>query len=137
MTFMAWRPEFSVGIAVFDEEHKKLIAIINELHGAISAGARPEDLHGICDNLVEYALMHFRHEEMYFRDWDYPDAEAHTGRHSQLRAEVFSFREQISGTDSGVLAEEMMEFLRQWLTIHIMVDDRAFGEFLLDKGIRG
>lgn len=136
MAFMDWRAEFSVGVAIFDDEHRKLIALINQLHDAITTGASQNDLNAICDGLIEYTLMHFRHEEMYFDDWGYPDAAAHIANHAKLREEVFTYRQQIGEVDGANLADEMMEFLRQWLTIHIMVEDRAYGEFLYDKGVR-
>lgn len=136
MRFMEWSDRFSIGVAVFDDEHKKLIAIINSLHEALSSGIADADLKRISDNLVEYTLMHFRHEEMYFDDWAYPEAEAHTALHSRLREQVFNFRRQIQEKNSRELGLDMMEFLRQWLSEHILVEDRKYGRFLFEKGLR-
>lgn len=136
MAFMEWSERFSVGVAIFDDEHKKLIAIINNLHEAITKGIAMDDLQRISDQLVEYTLMHCRHEEMYFDDWAYPDAVAHTAAHGKLREQVFNYRRQILEKNSMELALEMMDFLRQWLSDHILVEDRKYGEFLYHKGLR-
>lgn len=136
MAFMEWRADYSVGVAIFDDEHKKLIAIINSLYDALLAGVSDEILDQISGSMVEYTMLHFRHEEMYFDDWAYPDAAAHITAHGQLRQQVFAYRKQIGNADSRDLAEKMLTFLRQWLIDHIIVDDRAYGEFLLDKGAR-
>lgn len=136
MTFMTWRPEYSVRVAIFDDEHKKLIAIINQLYEATQKGASPSDLDQICDHLFEYTLMHFRHEELYFDDWAYPETEAHVASHDRFRWRIFEYRKEIAEKDSPELAEEMLVFLREWLAYHIMVEDKAYGEYLYNKGLR-
>lgn len=136
MSFMDWSESYSIGVAIFDDEHKKLIAIINALHEALSASIADRDLQRISDSLLEYTLMHFRHEEMYFDDWAYPYAAAHIAEHSTLRERVFKYRRQIQEKESRELGLEMMAFLRDWLANHILVEDRKYGEFLYAKGLR-
>lgn len=136
MSVIEWNKGYSVGVAIFDEEHKKLIAIINQLQTAIAAGVDKLALQRISDSLVEYTLMHFRHEEMYFDDWAYPEAAEHIAIHAELRRQVFEYRKQIMEKDSAVLAEELVQFLSDWLTEHILVDDRKYGTFLFEKGLR-
>lgn len=136
MGFMEWTKRYSVGVAIFDDEHKKLIAIINRLHEAIETGVDRAALQKTVDDLVEYTLMHFRHEEMYFDDWAYPHADEHCARHAELRQQVFGYRRRIQEQDAAALAEDLAVFLRDWLTQHILVEDRKYGEFLFDKGLR-
>jgi hemerythrin len=133
---MEWDKSYSVGVAIFDDEHKKLIAIINDLYDAIAAGADRIALRSIADRLIEYAIMHLQHEELYFNDWAYPDAEKHTAMHNAMKQLVFSYRARIEEGDPPELAREMLEYLRNWLTQHIMVEDRKYGEFLCSKGLR-
>ena len=136
MPFMEWKKDYSVGVAIFDDEHKKLIAIINQLHEVFAAGVDKLALQQISDSLVEYTLMHFRHEEMYFDDWAYPAASEHIAVHAELRRQVFAYRKQILEKKSEDLAQEMTLFLRDWLLHHIMVEDRKYGTFLYGKGLR-
>lgn len=135
MSFMNWSDRYSVGVAVFDDEHKKLIAIINELYDAVAVGVDKPGLQRISDKLVEYTLSHFQHEEMYFDDWAYPDSAAHIACHAKLRQQVFDYRKEILAMDSKELALDMLDFLRDWLSHHIMVDDRKYGRFLRNKGL--
>jgi len=136
MAFMEWLPEHSVGVAVFDDEHKKMIAIVNRLYDCIAAGAGKDTLKTVTEDLIEYAVMHFRHEEMYFHDWDYPLAEEHAALHREMRQQVFKFRAEVDERNAGDLALEMLHFLRGWITQHIMVDDKKYGAFLVQKGLR-
>jgi hemerythrin len=38
MPLMTWTPKLSVGVAVLDEDHKKLVGMVNELYDAMQAG---------------------------------------------------------------------------------------------------
>lgn len=134
MSFMEWNDRYSVGVAIFDDEHKKLIAIINELYEAVAAGVDKLSLQRVSDKLVDYTLMHFKHEEMYFDDWAYPGSAAHIASHAKLRQQVFDYRKQILEVDSKELALDMLDFLRDWLNHHIMVEDRKYGTFFANKG---
>ena len=134
MAFMEWTDKFSVGIAVFDDEHKKLIAILDALHHAVASGTDKLELQRICDSMVEYAIGHFRHEEEYFEEWGFPDAAAHIAEHDALRKQVFDYRNQIRAADSSELAFQLLRFVRGWLSHHILVEDKKYGRFLLQKG---
>lgn len=136
MAFMEWSSQYGVGVAIFDDEHKKLVAIINELHAALAAGADKPALEKVIDHLIEYTLMHFRHEEMYFDDWVYPDAQAHIASHTRLRAQVFDFRKAVMARDAREVGTEMADFLRHWLLDHIQDEDKRYGAFLTQKGLR-
>lgn len=136
MAFMEWTHKFSVGIPVFDDEHKKLVAIINGLYDGIAGGTEKDALHHAVVRLIEYTILHFQHEEMYFNDWVYPEAERHAAMHAEMKRKVLDYRDRIAREDSSELAVAMLRFLRDWLAQHIMVEDRKFGTFLLEKGLR-
>jgi hemerythrin len=136
MAFMEWTDQFSVGVAVFDDEHKKLIAIINTLYESVNAGTDKLALQRVCDELVDYTISHFRHEEEYFEEWGYPDAENHVASHEAMRRQVFEYRNRIRSAESSELASELLRFLREWLARHIMIEDRTYGHFLAQKGFR-
>ena len=136
MSFMEWTDKFSVGVAMFDGEHRKLIGMINDLYDGIAAGAGEAALRRVSDDLVEYAFMHFRHEEMYFDDAAYPHAEEHAATHADFKRLVFEYRDRIGRDDNAELAVEMLKFLRGWLAHHILVEDKKYGAHLNAKGIR-
>lgn len=134
MAFMEWTDKFSVGVAVFDDEHKKLIAIINDLYDHVARGADKLTLQRVSDALVDYTLTHFRHEEDYFEEWAFPGAKEHIRDHEELRHKVFEYRQDIAASETTELAAEMLRFLRSWLAQHILVEDKKYGAFLLEKG---
>jgi hemerythrin-like metal-binding protein len=133
---MEWTDKFSVGVAMFDGEHKKLVGMINDLYDSVASGAGEAAVRRVSDDLVEYTFVHFGHEEMYFDDAAYPQAVEHAAIHADLKRRVFEYRDRIDRDDDAELAVEMLKFLRGWLAHHIMVEDKKYGAHLNAKGIR-
>jgi len=136
MPLIEWSDQYSVGLEIFDTEHKKLIAIINELHDSFEHGVDRSVAERALVELVDYTMVHFGHEEQFFEEWAYPDKAAHIIAHQQLREQVLEYRDSILTKGGIELALELIAFLRFWLLAHIMSEDKAFCRFLRDKGMR-
>lgn len=136
MAFIDWDDSYSIAIPFFDEEHKTLFALANELHEAVTCEAEVFALERSCDRLIEHVVLHFRHEEMYFEDWQYPHRVQHTAAHRQLRRQLFGYREHILAMPEPAKAVELFELLKTWLIQHILTDDRQYGAFLVERGLR-
>lgn len=136
MAYLPWNDSYSIGVELFDNEHKQLVAIANELYDAVAQEVDVSALERILDRLIEHVVLHFRHEEMYFDDWNYPEKAEHLASHRRLRREIFNYRERLHSQPSPELASALFEFLRLWLTQHILTEDRAYGAFLIAKGLR-
>lgn len=136
MSLLTWTPQLSVGVYQLDEDHKKLIAIINELHDGIMAGNSNEAVGQVLKNLAHYTLEHFQHEERYFAQTNYPAAVAHKQEHEKLKAEVAAKIEKfLSGSRAG-LGRELMNFLRDWWKHHIQESDMQYAAHMKAHGIR-
>ena len=59
MAFMDWNASLSVAIAGIDEQHKKLVSMINELNDAMKVGKSKEGLQKILGGLIDYTASHF------------------------------------------------------------------------------
>ena len=57
MPLMNWTEKLSVGVAVIDDDHKKLVAMVNELYDAMQAGRGKDTLGRILDGLVQYTKV--------------------------------------------------------------------------------
>ncbi|HUO99174.1 MAG TPA: bacteriohemerythrin [Rhizomicrobium sp.] len=134
MAYMEWSSAFNIGVPVFDDEHKKLVAMINAVADCIAAGTHATALRKVENDLIEYTIVHFRHEEMYFDDFDYPDAQQHKARHAEMKARVFAMRDEVYNNPTPELAAEILQFLRDWLSEHIVGEDKPFGAFLKERG---
>jgi len=133
--FISWSDELSVGLQEIDEQHKILINLINRLFNeAILHKADKTVISAILEELVQYTIVHFAVEESLFRIFDYPDTEMHQAHHDKLKQEVSSFQKKFAG--GAVIDIELMNFLRKWLTHHIMMDDKKYTPFFLEKGLK-
>lgn len=130
-----WSEQLSVGIEEIDEQHKVLTRLINNLYEAI---IKKTDLHtvdNILTELVEYTVVHFAVEESLMRIFDYPQYEEHKKHHQELASQVMDIREKVKARKTAV-SMELLNFLRSWLTNHIMIEDKHYSPYFLGKGVK-
>jgi hemerythrin-like metal-binding protein len=131
---ITWDDSFSVNIAEIDEQHKKLVSMVNELNEAMKQGKGNEVIGEILDGLVEYTVTHFATEENLFDTYGYPQTLIHKKIHSDFVAKVSDFKGQF---DKGaiMLSMDVMNFLSDWLVAHIKGEDQKYSGFLNEKGL--
>ena len=134
MPIMSWSDAYSTGIAEIDQQHKKLIDLINSLHDAMSKGHGKEVLGKILGELITYCASHFAVEEKLFDKHGYPDAAEHKEKHQKMTSKVLDLQKQFA-QGKATLTLEVMDFLQQWLDKHILGTDKKYGPFLNSKGV--
>jgi len=136
MALMNWNEKLSVGVAVIDDEHKKLVAMLNELYDGMQSGKAAAALGHVLDGLISYTAAHFKHEEELFAKTGYPAAVAHKKEHDDLTKQVLDVQAKYKAGVSGTLSLEVMSFLKNWLVTHIQGSDKGYGPHLNSKGVR-
>lgn len=134
MPLFTWNDFYSVNIAKIDDQHKNLIAIINELHDAMLQRRSKEVLHHVFEQLVVYTEEHFAYEEELLTRYEFPGYEDHKQAHEYLTAKV---RELRKNYDQGmdIFSMKVMIFLKEWLAKHILGTDQLYKDFLNDEGV--
>ncbi|MFZ5570308.1 MAG: bacteriohemerythrin [Thermodesulfobacteriota bacterium] len=128
-----WSPEYSVGVGKMDDQHRKLVELINRLYDGLKSGKAQSSLGGILDELVEYTQTHFAEEEAILRVKRYPGLERQQEMHAHFVERISDMRARFqAGTSLGV---EAMNFLKGWLIHHIQDVDRQYGPFLNQRGV--
>ena len=135
MASITWNDTFSVNVSEIDQQHKKLVGMINELGEAMKQGKGRAILGKIVDSLINYTLTHFKTEERYFDKFGYPDKENHKREHAAFVRKVSDFKE---GFENGKLTVslEVMKFLSDWLQNHIKGTDKRYSQFFNDHGLQ-
>jgi len=131
-----WTAELSVGIDSIDEQHKKLVNMINALNEAMLINSSDELLGKIFTGLAAYTQKHFSYEENMFAEYGYTDSVEHKRQHSELIAQVVKLKEKFIENPQGTMSADLMLFLKRWLTNHIMRTDKEYAEFLIAKGVK-
>ncbi|UZP67265.1 bacteriohemerythrin [Desulfovibrio mangrovi] len=130
-----WTDDLALNIKSIDDQHKRLVQLINSLHRAMKERRSKEHLIKIVDELKNYTVTHFKFEEDLFAKHRYPETPDHIRQHEKFVEKVLDFEE---GLKSGKLTVTMdvMRFLKEWLMKHINGTDRRYTPFLREKGVR-
>ena len=135
MALVRWTDDLSVNIQEIDRQHKELVTMINNLHNAMLQGKGKNALGQIINGLTGYIDDHFSTEEDYFNRFRYPDRRSHVSEHAEFTKKVHEFRQKVLADRQNVTIE-MIDFLYDWLTNHILVRDKQYEQFLHDQGVR-
>jgi hemerythrin-like metal-binding protein len=134
MPLMTWTNKLSVGVKVLDDDHKKLVGMLNQLYDGVNAGRGRETLGKVFDGLVDYTKIHFAREEQFFAETGYAAAAAHKKEHDDLTMRVMDLQARYNN-GALTLSREVLNFLKSWLTYHIQGSDQKYGPHLNAKGI--
>ncbi len=135
MAYIEWSPEYSVGVEVFDNQHKKLVEIVNNLHESMLKGKSRSVMAEILDELIQYTVEHFQTEESLFDQHGYPKESEHRHQHKTLTDQVVAFRNEfLAGTT--MISIGLLEFLRKWLVEHMQGADMAYKGFFNENGVK-
>ncbi|WP_298439455.1 bacteriohemerythrin [Geobacter sp.] len=134
MALITWNDSLSVKVKQFDDQHKKLVDMVNQLFDAMKGGKGSQVLGDILRQLIAYTQTHFAAEERLMKQYAYPDFEAHKKEHNALVMQVLDLQKQFQ-EGKPVLTQNVMTFLRDWLSRHIQGDDRKYGVFFNGKGV--
>jgi len=135
MALMTWNSSLSVGVQALDAQHSVLVETLNQLHEAMMKGQAKGLTETLLHRLVVYTRDHFSTEERMLAAVDYPGLPQHCQRHRDLTRQVEEF---ITRYERGeiTLNLDLLTFLRDWLTMHILKEDRAYGPWLNQFGVR-
>lgn len=136
MSVIIWSEELSVGIDSIDQQHQILIGLINDLNTAMAKGEANAMIGDILLSLADYTRLHFSYEEKLFEQHDYPNTRKHKRQHCELIDQISALKERFETELSGSVGLEIMQFLKNWLTNHIMKTDKAYSEYLIRKGVK-
>lgn len=134
MILIPWDQKYSVGIKSIDEHHQRLFQLLNEFYQELNTNSVHATLLRMVKDLQDYAAYHFTAEERFMEDHGYANLAAHKKAHEEFVEKVKDYRARF---ESGKLlvSVEVTNFIRDWLTNHIMRMDQAYSGFLKAKGV--
>lgn len=133
--FVLWEDEYSVKLDEIDNQHKKLISILNELYTAYMEKKHQSIIKDILAKMTNYTINHFATEEKYFKKFNYFDAEKHIEEHKVFVDQVSEFQEKYK-QNSKALTFEIILFLQDWITKHIIGSDKKYIDCFLKNGVK-
>jgi hemerythrin len=134
MPLFIWSSTYELGIPAMDRQHLTLVEAINELHDAMLAGRDRETVQKTIHQLINYTTVHFESEEQLLTAKGYPTFADHRMQHHAFLARVLEFHNQYMD-GRVVLSAEILQFLKDWLATHILVEDRSYAVWMKERGL--
>ena len=130
-----WVDKYSVGIPIFDEEHKELIGILNKAVFVKEHNINPEEIREVLREMTIYALTHFKTEESYMKVFNCPHYQDHKDEHRDFYIETIVYLDKLIKNGSQI-ANEILEYLKWWLINHIQGTDKKFADCCRENGLK-
>ena len=130
-----WDDKYSVGISIIDNEHKKLICIMNKAIVLEQNGSNPKEITEVLNEMNKYAHTHIATEETYMVKFNYPDYENHRKEHQGFSIETMAFLDKITNSNRQLICE-ILEHLKNWLVHHVQGTDRKYIDCFREKGLK-
>ncbi len=127
-----WDARYETGIDQVDNQHKRLVSLLNTLGELYARGATEALVKRVFEALAAYAVYHFREEEAIMASYpiDAEHATAHKASHAAFGEQVQAALEK-AGKKPMQVAGELLTFLTKWLIFHILgTDQRLAAEIL-------
>lgn len=129
MKDMVWDDILSVGVDEIDEDHRKLLNILNILNHCVNDGEAADYVAATLEELINCTVWHFSHEERLMLKHRYEEAEEHKAEHRELIRSARELQLEILHGEIAMM-DEQIEYLERWLSEHILTADLRLGSYL-------
>jgi hemerythrin-like metal-binding protein len=138
MPLIPWEDKYSLGIKEIDEQHQKMLAIINKLYDLFENKKQEDqaEINRVIKEMADYALYHFATEENYFRLYGYEKAASHIQIHDQYRKKIEEWEKHYADHQDKAIFFEISDFLQKWWDWHINNTDREYVPFMKANGVK-
>ena len=125
---MAWSENYELGCDQVDSQHKRLFELVRDLVKACTEGYDTQVLNETITFLVQYTVLHFKDEEMFMINHNYPEYESHKLLHDDFKITVRNLVQEFNDTGStSELSDNVNKVVVRWLINHIQREDKKIG----------
>jgi len=138
MDKIEWSDGFSVGVKTFDDQHKRILGLVNKLIDTPNLDSNSVIITEMISKMIDYAKTHFEDEERLMLEHNYPDYIDQRVHHGEFIEKTGAFIEQTAQTTSEgeeSVPESILIYLEDWWINHILKEDMAYKPFFKDKEI--
>jgi hemerythrin-like metal-binding protein len=129
MVFIEWSDQYNVGIEPIDQQHRRLVELINQLQDRVDKGVGRQRCLNTMNALTDYVLEHFADEEKLMSEIGFEELDRHQRAHQVFSAKVADIA-LMWGQGQTIDCHEILSFLKEWLLDHILVEDQRIGTFV-------
>lgn len=128
MEKILWEEKFNIGNETIDNQHQYLVSLLNDLIDNRKSMNIPE-LRLLFNSLVHYANIHFHDEEELLLKSKYPHFLEHKKEHRDFIEKLEAIELEFE-LENRYVSFDMLIFLSEWLTNHILIKDKDFSSYI-------
>ena len=132
MAYFEWAGDMEIDQGPIDEDHRKLVQQVNDLHTATTDGRGTEVVAKLLAELLDDTAAHIHREEVYMHTLGYPELERHKQGHVRFMDQLRALQAKYDA-GSVTVASQLSSVLRDWLSLHIRRHDKAIVAFLRER----
>lgn len=133
--YLKWEEQYSTGIGLFDEQHKRELILLNQIIDAASKKMLRERICIIMDELTKTLDSHFVVEEMAMRLYEFPALKKHRYEHDEIKLKITALHEKcVEGDVPNIF--ELLKLTTRWFGNHLTNKDINCGRFLINQGYK-
>jgi hemerythrin-like metal-binding protein len=129
-----WREEYNFNVKFIDDQHKYFFRTMNKLRECIDEGNCAIAGTDIFFELAHYVEHFLIQEEIYFKDYQFPNYNKHKKLHNDFIERFIKFQKDFESRSDKVCSD-MLEFLEGWFDNHILKYDKEAIDYLTERGI--
>ena len=125
------KDEFKTGIDFIDEQHARLFEIANEAYTLLKNDFtidKYDKVIDLVDELKDYTVFHFNAEEEYMDSINYKRRFTQKIEHDAFIKKIYEVDYKTIDSDPDKYILELLELLNQWLTGHILHNDKLISK---------
>ena len=129
-----WTNELSIGNEHIDNEHEKLLVIINDLVNLVESNGNRAKFAEILSKMTDYVFVHLKKEENYMKKIGYPKLKEHIQYHRDYTYKVAMYNNDLLGNNPPDV-KEIIEYLEEWWKNHIVNFDLDYENYKKNVGL--
>ena len=133
MTDLEWHDFLKIGVGFIDNDHKKLLKIMQETKLAIQDGDTKKCAL-LLTSLLKEADEHFKREEDYLLDVNYPGLDSHKMYHKELLIKADATKRICEGIETEHDLKKCFDGMSDFLVDDILRGDIKFKSYLEYEG---
>jgi len=123
-----WSSDLETGNDMIDNDHKGLIKLYNRIVSIVEKKQFDKSLVNVLTELTHYSVMHFKNEEDWMQEMNYPGFEDHQMEHKDFVYKIVMFNMSFDETNEQMF-NDIFSFLKDWVSRHVVSEDKEIVKY--------
>lgn len=123
-----WSSDLETGNEMIDNDHKGIIKLYNQVVNIVEKKQFDKNLVKVLTELTHYSVKHFKNEEDWMLEMNYPDFEEHQMEHKDFVYKIVMFNMGFDDSNEQMF-KDILTFLKVWISNHVVSLDKEIVKY--------